>query len=41
MYYTAKMINQAGTPLLTQNIFHTIGHYVIQIKKSFFNSNVK
>ena len=26
------MITHAGTLLLTQNIFHTIRHYIIQIK---------
>ena len=41
MYYTAKMINHVGTLLTAQNIFHTIKHYVIQVKTSVFNSNIK
>ena len=37
----AKMIYHTGTLSLIQNIFHTIRHYDIQIKTSFFNSNIK
>ena len=34
------MIIHADTLLLTENIFHTIIHYDIQIKTSFFSSNL-